>query len=530
MTTDSSDDKTVKRTPRPRAASSGGRQAASLMDGPKRKTSAKRAQTGSAGMETSSPDPAPAPAAPRAASTPKKRSATRSASSETQQQKRQARAETRAEARKEARSETRGKRQIATSAPANTKLPVDPDDPVGPAHPVDPNHFAAGPIDPLTAEEQKLFSRTTRWSFVALVLLPFLAACFYLATVAADRYAVEVKFAVRSPNGGPTADLIGIVTGGAAGSTQSDSYMVVEYLQSRQFLDELSSRLDIASIYAIDSADPLMRLAPNASKEDQVDYLAWVIRPSFDATADIITVESQAFSQQDAFRVAGAVLETAEGMVNRLSEQARQDTVRLAEAELARAEDALRAQRAAIAGFRESEQSIDPNRTVATQEGVLATLQGDLAAARAEMRSLREFLGPDAPSIRVLQSRIASIESQIQQERANLGRGRDSAPDDDASPDPSSETLNSAVSAYEALTVDLDFHERAYVSALSSLESARVEADRQQRYLATVVLPALPDSSTYPQVWLTLLLVFAVCFLAWGILSMFVHIVREHLR
>ena len=440
----------------------------------------------------------------------------------------------RREARQQSREAARREEDMAptdlppTAPPPNDETPAMALNTPAPQAAEDATHFSAGPVDLLTAEEERMFSRTTRWSFIFLVLLPLLAAGAYLFAVAADRYAVEVKFAVRSPTGLPASDLIGMVTGGAASTTRSDAYMVVEYLQSRQFLDEVTTRLDLPAIYATDLADPLMRLAPDASKEDQVDYLTRVVHPSFDATAEIITVEAQAFTQDDALRVASAVLETAEAMVNRLSEQARRDTVRLAEAELGRAEAALKAQRAAIAAFRESEQSIDPNQTVATQENVLRDLQSQLATAQAEMRSLREFLSSEAPSIRVLNSRIASIENQIAQERANLGRGR---AEGDAIPSVAgAETLNSAVSLYEALAVDLEFHERTYVSALSSLEAARLEADRQQRYLAAVVLPSLPESPTYPRVFLTLALVFSVCFFTWGILSMFIHVIREHMR
>lgn len=432
-------------------------------------------------------------------------------------------------ANREARQQRLAQAEIDRNRDETTPPPAKPGTLVSDSSPPQPAAvFAAGPVDLLSAGEQRMFSRTTRWSFIALVILPFIAACFYLFTMAADRYAVEVKFAVRSPNGLPASDLIGMVTGGAAGTTRSDAYMVVEYLQSRQFLDEMLTRIDLNAIYAIPSADPLMRLASGASKEDQVDYLARVVRPSYDATTEIITVESQAFSPQDALRVANGVLETAGAMVNRLSEQARQDTVRLAQSELTRAEAALKAQRRAIATFREAEQSIDPKQSVATQENVLRDLQTQLAVARAEMRSLREFLSAEAPSIRVLRSQIASIENQIAQERANLGRGRPTS--SDGTQADSAQTLNSAVSLYEALAVDLEFHERAYVSALSSLESARVEADRQQRYLAAVVYPALPEAAIYPRVILSLALVFAVCFFTWGILAMFIHVIREHMR
>jgi len=437
-------------------------------------------------------------------------------------ERRAARADALAEARADSATTTPAKPRSRSKTDVPSEVP--PTAASDPAEPI----FAAGPVDLLTPQEERFFSRTTRWSFLALVLLPVLLWGFYLLALATDRYAVEVKFAVRSPTSLPTTDLIGMVTGGASGSTRSDSYMVVEYLQSRRFLDDLSTRINLPEIYAVAHADPLMRLAPDASKEDQVDYLARVIQPSFDATAEIITVEAQAFSPEDALLVANSVHETAGAMVNRLSEEARKETVRLAEAEVARAEAALRAQRNAIATFRETEQSIDPNQSVVTQENVLRDLQGQLATARAEMRSLRAFLSSDAPSIRVLQSRIASIEKQIGQERANLGTGR--ASDQAAQAPVEGSTLNTAVTLYEALAVDLEFHERAYVSALSSLEAARVEADRQQRYLATVVLPALPDSATYPRALLSLALVFSVCFLGWGILSMLIHVVREHLR
>lgn len=388
--------------------------------------------------------------------------------------------------------------------------------------------FAAGPIDAITAQEERLFSRLTRITFLLMVAAPVLATAIYLFALASDRYAVEVKFGIRSPNGLPTSDLIGMVTGGAAGATQSDSYMVVEYLQSRQFLDELSARVSLQDVYSVEDADYLMRLDPEATKEDQVDYLTSVIRPTYDSTAQIITVEVQAFRPEDARLVAENVLAATGDMVNRLSEQARRDTVRLAEAEVARAEETLRSQRAAIAAFREESQKIDPKQSVAAQETLLGNLQGNLASARTELQSLRTFLAPDAPSIKVVESRIASLESQIAAERASLGRGDSGTSATQG--DGTTENLNEAVSLYEALAVDLEFHQRTYVSALASLEAARVEADRQQRYLASVVFPALPQEAIYPRQWLTLSLVAAICFLIWGVATMFIHVVREHLR
>lgn len=424
--------------------------------------------------------------------------------------------------------------------PAPDTDPFDPDDdePVTLADPDgSPKGFAAGPIELPPPARQRLFSRMTRLAFLVMVALPVLASAWYFTTVASPRYAVDVQFAIRSPAGLPTSDLIGMVTGGtAAGSTQSDSYMVVEFLQSRQFLDELATRLDLAAIYSTDAADPLYRLPADATKEEQVDYLPRMIDPYYDSTSQIVTVEVQAFTPEDARAVAEAVLDAASTMVNRVSEQARQDTVRLAEQELLRAENALKDQRAAIATFRDSEQKIDPNRTAAAQESVLAGLEAELANTRASMTGLREFLSADAPSVRVLQSRIASIEAQLATERARLGSGG-TPPENDATTAPaaqgntaSGESLNAVVTRYEELAVDLEFRQRTYLSALGSLEAARVEADRQQRYVATFVHPALPEEARYPRILLSLALITVSCFLIWSILTMSIHVVREHMR
>ena len=389
--------------------------------------------------------------------------------------------------------------------------------------------FVAGPVSVPTGTQRRLFSRITILSFLLCVLLPVLVSTAYFMLVASDRYAVEIKFAIRSPGGATSSDLLGLVSGGAAaGSTVADSWMVVEYLESREFLDTLSQEIDLKALYSEPLGDILTRLPADATTEDMVDFLPRIVSANFESATQIITVETQAFTPADATRMAEAVLQASSTLINAVSEKARRDTVRVAELEVARAEQALRDQRAAIASFRETEQKIDPTASVATQEGVLAQLQNRLASTRTELSSLREFLSPEAPSVRVLQSQIDSLERQIGAERARLGIGDIGGPETDGT-SRVTESLNRSVTLYEALKVDLDFRERAYLSALSSLEAARIEADRQQRYVATFVTPSQPQSARYPQVTLTMLLIGAVAFLIWGVLAMFLHILREHL-
>jgi capsular polysaccharide transport system permease protein len=67
------------------------------------------------------------------------------------------------------------------------------------------------------------------------------------------------------------------------------------------------------------------------------------------------------------------------------------------------------------------------------------------------------------------------------------------------------------------------------MSALASLESARLEAIRKNLYLETFVRPQLPQIPQYPRAILNVLLVFVVSLLVWAIGGLMVSAARESL-
>ena len=360
--------------------------------------------------------------------------------------------------------------------------------------------------------------RIALFTFIPFVVIPITLAIAYFGFIASDKYLVEVKFAIRSPNGYSPSDMIGLVVGAsAAGSTFLDSYIVSDYIESGEMLEQLEERISIRSIYDNDIADPLMRFDSTKSKEDFLDYFDWMRSVYFDNNSQVITVEVQAFTAEDAEKVATEILKLTEELVNRISEQARLDTVKTAEQEVVRAEEALREKRLAISAFRERYQDIDPLAAVGTRQGMLAALESELAATISERDALLSRLAADSPQVRIKNDRIDALRAQLADLRSRLGSGTD----DEVS-------LTKRIGAYEVLKVDLEFLERAYVSALTSLEAARLEADRQQRYVATFVRPTIPEKAVYPRRELNILLVIVFALMGWGISVMFVYIVREH--
>jgi capsular polysaccharide transport system permease protein len=200
--------------------------------------------------------------------------------------------------------------------------------------------------------------------------------------------------------------------------------------------------------------------------------------------------------------------------VNRLSERAREDSLRVAREEVRLAEERVAASRDAITRFRQRERDVDPARSAAMGVEGIAALTGVLTATRAELEEKSAYMRTDNPQIGVLRNRVAALTQQIAEERRRLTSG--------------GETVLDALAAYERLMLERDFADRQLASATASLEQARVEAQRQQVYLNRIVQPNLAEHPLYPRKLFNVAAVFFGLAVAYGISWLILAGIREH--
>ena len=75
--------------------------------------------------------------------------------------------------------------------------------------------------------------------------------------------------------------------------------------------------------------------------------------------------------------------------------------------------------------------------------------------------------------------------------------------------------------------MDQKFAEEAYVASLAGYDVALAEAQRQSRYLATYIEPALAETPLYPRRWIILLTLFGALATSWTILTMIYYALRD---
>jgi capsular polysaccharide transport system permease protein len=83
--------------------------------------------------------------------------------------------------------------------------------------------------------------------------------------------------------------------------------------------------------------------------------------------------------------------------------------------------------------------------------------------------------------------------------------------------------------SYERLESERSFAEKAYQHALEALDRARMNADRQQVYIAGFVQPNLPEEALYPRRLRNVGIALFLCCAVWLIGTFIVQTVREHL-
>ena len=357
-------------------------------------------------------------------------------------------------------------------------------------------------------------------SFLIVVALPLLLAGVYLFFVAADQYVAEFRFALRSAEPEPRVPAMFFQESPAPTLTLLDSYIVVQYLASRAAVDDLDAILDLRTMFSRPEADWLARLDLPVSVEELVKYWKGQIDAFFDATNGTIVVRARAFTRQDALSLAEGILAASKRLVNELSTRARRDTLRNAKEEVSRSERRLKSALTQLRDFRDREGLIDPRKTAEATSALAGRVRDELVRADTELSTLKHYMRDDAPSVKMLEARIQSLEAQrrsVESEVTDTEKTR-------------SEALSRVMGSYEQLEAERTFAENAYQRALQALDRSRMNADRQQVYLASFVRPTLPEKALYPRRLLSLTVVFVIAFGVWGIGGLMLRSVRDHLH
>ncbi|MDR0809518.1 MAG: capsule biosynthesis protein [Gemmobacter sp.] len=348
--------------------------------------------------------------------------------------------------------------------------------------------------------------------------LPTLLTGFYFYVVATPFYSSKTEFVIQqsgSIGGGGGGGLGGLLSG-TGFATQQDSVAVQGYLQSRDAMLRLDREHGFRAHYESHDIDPIQRLASDASLERVYKTYGRNILISYDPSEGIIRMEVIATDPAKSVEFAKALVGYAEEQVDQLTLRMREDQMKGARDAYADAEAQMLAAQRRVVELQEKFKVLSSEIEVSLITSQIGSLENLLSADRLSLQQMESNPEPNPARTEPLRRRIATMENEIATLRARLT---------EQSGD--SESIAVVQSKLMVAQADVETRQLLLSQSLAALEAARIEANRQVRYLSLSVSPVEPDAPAYPRAFESTVVAFLIFCGIYLMLSMTVAILRE---
>jgi capsular polysaccharide transport system permease protein len=336
------------------------------------------------------------------------------------------------------------------------------------------------PIKPPEAQ----ISPFLRISVTQLLIVPIILSGIYFYMIARDRYVTRSDFVIRkaedSTGNDAGAGLAGLLARGNQLSLE-DARFLKTYLQSPQVLADLSRTYDLDKAYAQRGNDPFAGIKPNLSSEKRLKFFKKQVAVTLDELSGAIVLRTVGLDPKASLDLNRFMLAKSEQFVNRLNQDISQKQGDFAERELIRARQNLDQTKNRLLMYQEANAVIDPKSEAELASQTISKLQEKLIDLRVELATLkRQFKDPAEPEVAAIEDQVRELEQQIKKERKSAvsRQGRN---------------LTRKASDVLRLESDVSFAADSYKLALTAVEKARVESKRQQKFMALLSAPQLPE-------------------------------------
>jgi capsular polysaccharide transport system permease protein len=321
-------------------------------------------------------------------------------------------------------------------------------------------------------------------SVTQLLLIPIALSSIYFYFIARDRYVTRSDFVIRKAEDNETSmPGSGLATLLGRGNQLSleDARFLKTYLQSPQVLSDLDRTYDLDKDYAQQGLDQFAGVKPGLSKEKRLQFFKKQVAVSLDELSGAIVLRTVGLYPQASLNLNRFMLAKSEQFVNRLNQDISQKQLGFAESELVRARNNLNQAKNKLLIYQDSNTVIDPKGEAELASQTISKLQEKLVELRVQLATLKlQYKDPAEPEVAVITDQVRELEQQIEKERRSLvsSKGRN---------------LSRKTADIVRLESEVSFATDSYKLALTSVEKARIESKRQQKFMALLSAPQLPE-------------------------------------
>ena len=369
--------------------------------------------------------------------------------------------------------------------------------------------------DIVRRRRRKLLQLFTRLAF--FVMLPTFIAGYYYYVIATPMYATKSEFVIQQaqPTMGGGQGLASMFSGTSLATSQ-DSIAVQGYLQSMDAMLRLDAEAGFRAHFSQPGIDPLQRLEPDATRDDAYKVFKKNVKISYDPTEGIIKMEvaaadpaiSQAFSER--------LIDYAEEQVDNLTQRLREDQMQGARESFEESEAKMFAAQQRVLELQEQLGVLDPVSESQALMSQITAFETQLQQKKLTLQQLLDNQRPNRARVEGTQGDVRRLEALIADLRSQLTESGSTTA-----------SLARMSGQLRLAETDLQTRQLLMTQALQQMETARIEANRQTRYLSMAVNPIAPEEATYPRAFENTILAFLIFGGIYLMFSLTASILRE---
>ena len=347
------------------------------------------------------------------------------------------------------------------------------------------------------------------------VALPTFLAGYYFFVMATPMFSTKSEFLIQqneSSGGGG----IGSLLAGTQFATSDESISVQGFLQSKEAMLRLDEDQGFRAHFSQDYIDPIQRLDEDATSEAAHKVYKEKIKIGFDPTEGVIRMEVIAADPETSARFATSLIEYAEDRVNNQSAELREDQMQDARRAFEDADAQRRSAQEALVRLQLEGSTLDPEGVIVNLRAQIGQVELQLLEKELQLQALLDNARPNRARVEGVQGDVDRIKAQLAQlntRMTDVSQGANSLAE---------LSVNIQMAQADLATRDLMLQ-----SALQQMDTARLEAGRQIRYLTISVRPIAPEEASYPRAFENTVLAFLIFAGIYLMISLTASILRE---
>ena len=321
---------------------------------------------------------------------------------------------------------------------------------------------------------------------IIFLSLPIFFFGVYFYVIARDRFYVDSNVVVRKSNSSnENSNGLSTLLGVGNQASREDARFLKIYLESPQILEDLLNVLDFREIYKKSGLDLYSGIKVDINKDKLYDFFKKQVDISYDDISGSLSIRTIGFKPKASYEFNLFLISKAEDFVNDLNRDIYLRQIEFVQRQVEINFKKLSEAQNRLQQFQNQTKTLNLDQEITLSTDLINSLENELIKARLELSLLkRQFVDQNAPEILYVNSQIEELTKQIKEQRNILIKS-------------DGKNYVERFQILATLESNLSFWNDVYNSSLVTSEKTKLDSQKQQRFLAILSKPIVPQDQNY---------------------------------